>query len=84
LEIVDYNLEDVYDQNLLQEASLDISLGAGTPSFRPYANRALLSDGAFLSFGERLELRLRTGASPSGRGFKANYKIGEFRGRFPF
>ncbi|XP_026681657.1 LOW QUALITY PROTEIN: uncharacterized protein LOC103512334 [Diaphorina citri] len=75
LEIVDYNLEDVYDQNLLQEASLDISLGAGTPSFRPYANRALLSDGAFLSFGERLELRLRTGASPSGRGFKANYKI---------
>uniref|UniRef100_A0A8D8UV33 Cubilin n=1 Tax=Cacopsylla melanoneura TaxID=428564 RepID=A0A8D8UV33_9HEMI len=75
LEIVDYSLEDVYDQNLLQEASLTLSLGAGTPTFRPYVNQALLSDGAYLSFGERLELRLRTGASPTGRGFKANYKI---------
>ncbi|KAL1462283.1 hypothetical protein WDU94_014132 [Cyamophila willieti] len=75
LEIVDYSLEDVYDQNLLQEASLTLSLGAGTPTFRPYVNQALLSEGAYLSFGERLELRLRTGSSPTGRGFKANYKI---------
>jgi hypothetical protein len=35
-----------------------------------------LTDGAYLSAGERLHVRLRTADKPGGTGFKAAYRTG--------
>lgn len=44
---------------------------------RPFSPNERISDGVFLSVGERLQVRLKTGDFPRGRGFRAIYKTGE-------
>ncbi|XP_068083923.1 uncharacterized protein [Anabrus simplex] len=80
LEFVDYDLgardwrNGVGYGNDVPEAELELDLGAGTQAFRPFQLAAHLTDGAFLSAGERLQVRLRTADRPHGIGFKAIYR----------
>ncbi|RZF36004.1 hypothetical protein LSTR_LSTR005820, partial [Laodelphax striatellus] len=67
LEITDFDMS-------LPDALLELSLGGGTERIQPFMRKDLLSDGVFLSVGERLQIRLKTGDEPKGRGFRAVYK----------
>lgn len=58
------------------DSSLEVSLGDGTDLVTPFRARPHLSDGMFVSAGERVQLRLKTGDNPHGRGFRAVYKSG--------
>lgn len=59
------------------EALLELDLGGGTPAFQPFRISSHLTDGVFLSSGERLQVRLRTADHPKGTGFKAVYRTGQ-------
>jgi hypothetical protein len=59
------------------EAVLEINLGAGDRPFQPFTLPGHLTDGAYLSEGERLRVRLRTADKPRGIGFKAVYRTGK-------
>ncbi|XP_058063429.1 uncharacterized protein LOC131213412 [Anopheles bellator] len=71
-------LEFLYAE-LLQDASLLIDIANGP--FEPFTEHTPeapghqhLNDGVFVSNGERLVVRLRTGAVPRGKGFYATFK----------
>lgn len=52
----------------------DVQLNLGDDFFRPFNVKRQLNDGVFVSKGEKLIVRLQTGAQPKGRGFRAIYK----------
>ena len=61
--------------DLVQDATLLVDIADGP--FEPFADGSHLNDGVFVSKGERLVVRLRTGATPRGKGFHANFKTRE-------
>lgn len=56
------------------EAVVELDLGGSSTVFRPFQVVGQLTDGVFVSNGERLQVRLRTADRPLGAGFKAIYK----------
>lgn len=81
LEIIDIDMygipvnRDFSDERKqTNEAILELDLGGSSNVFRPFQVAGQLTDGAFVSTGERLQLRLRTADRPSGVGFQALYK----------
>ena len=70
IEITDCDIES-------PDSSLELSLGRGTELVRPFKHHNRLSDGVFVSTGERLQIRLKTGDVPRGKGFRAIYKTGK-------
>lgn len=64
--------DDIHVNN--EEATLEISLGGESVTFRPFQIRGLLTEGNFISNGEHLKIRLRTGSNPEGSGYKVFYK----------
>uniref|UniRef100_A0A182N197 Cubilin n=1 Tax=Anopheles dirus TaxID=7168 RepID=A0A182N197_9DIPT len=58
--------------DLAQDATLLVDIADGP--FEPFADAAHANDGVFVSKGERLVVRLQTGATPRGKGFHANFK----------
>jgi hypothetical protein len=65
-------------QQASSEAVLEIDLSGENRSFQPYQVPGYLTDGAYVSEGERLHVRLRTADKPKGIGFKAVYRTGTF------
>ncbi|XP_017779050.1 PREDICTED: uncharacterized protein LOC108564494 isoform X2 [Nicrophorus vespilloides] len=63
-----FDMDDEYD-----ESSLEVNLG--TEGFKPFQTYDLLTDGTYVSNGDRMKVRLRTHDKPRGSGFKAAYKI---------
>jgi len=59
------------------EAVLELDLSGGNRPFQPFQVPGHLTDGAYLSEGERLHVRLQTADKPRGIGFKAVYKTGK-------
>jgi hypothetical protein len=59
------------------EALLEVDLGGDDKPFQPFQVPGHLTDGAYLSVGERLHVRLRTADKPGGTGFKAAYRTGK-------
>lgn len=64
-------------EQVFSEAVLEIDVGGGNGSFQPFQVPGHLTDGAYLSVGERLHVRLRTAGKPRGIGFKAAYRTGK-------
>ncbi|XP_050099213.1 uncharacterized protein LOC126579711 [Anopheles aquasalis] len=58
--------------DLAAEAVLLVDIGDGP--FEPFGDESHVNDGVFVSNGERLVVRLQTGATPRGKGFHANFK----------
>ncbi|XP_035898286.1 uncharacterized protein LOC118505883 isoform X4 [Anopheles stephensi] len=58
--------------DLTQDATLLVDIADGP--FEPFADVTHVNDGVFVSKGERLVVRLKTGASPRGNGFHAIFK----------
>uniref|UniRef100_A0A182W5H3 Cubilin n=1 Tax=Anopheles minimus TaxID=112268 RepID=A0A182W5H3_9DIPT len=58
--------------DLTQDATLLVDIADGP--FEPFADESHVNDGVFVSKGERLVVRLKTGASPRGNGFHATFK----------
>ncbi|XP_075225285.1 uncharacterized protein LOC142326585 [Lycorma delicatula] len=56
------------------DSILELSLGGDTELIQPFRQPSHLSDGVFVSVGERLQVRLKTGDMPKGKGFRAIYK----------
>ncbi|KAJ3663232.1 hypothetical protein Zmor_007536 [Zophobas morio] len=79
LEFEDYDVEKTFLQDssikLTDTAVLELRLGKETAPFRPFETENLLTEGSFLSTEERLKISFRTGDQPSGKGFRAIYKI---------
>lgn len=83
LEIVDFDMNGskldrgqhyISERKSSTEAILELDLGGSSNVFQPFQVTCHLTDGAFLSNGERLQVRLRTADRPTGIGFKAIYK----------
>lgn len=55
---------------------LEVDLGGGEGRLVPFSSPTLLSDGVYVSSGERMQVTLRTGDNPVGRGYKIVYKAG--------
>lgn len=73
LEFEEFNVGP--SESLDQEEELIlIELGSQSPAFRPFEMSGLLTEGAFVSDFERLQITLKTGDRPKGKGFKAIYK----------
>uniref|UniRef100_A0A182JN34 Cubilin n=1 Tax=Anopheles atroparvus TaxID=41427 RepID=A0A182JN34_ANOAO len=64
-------LEFLYT-DLAHDAALLVDIADGP--FEPFADDSHVNDGVFVSNGERLVVRLRTGATPRGKGFQAVFK----------
>lgn len=62
--------------DLIRDSFLDIDLGNGP--FVPFKKNRQLNDGTFVSYQNRVTIRLRTGAAPKGNGFQLVYKTSEF------
>lgn len=58
--------------NLARDATIDIDLGDGP--FVPFKRKQQLNDGIFVSYRNRVQIRLRTGDRPLGNGFQLLYK----------
>lgn len=56
----------------------DMQLNIGEDYFRPFETKKHLNDGFFVSKGEKLIIRLQTGAQPKGKGFRAIYKTSKY------
>ncbi|KAJ8894758.1 hypothetical protein PR048_000065 [Dryococelus australis] len=69
-------LEFAYYDLEAGEALLELDLGSEERTFQPYQIPGHLTDGAYISHGERLQIQLRTGDKPHGKGFKATYRTG--------
>jgi hypothetical protein len=65
-------------EQAFSEAVLEVDLSGENRSFQPYQVPGHLTDGAYVSEGERLHVRLRTADKPKGIGFKAVYRTGKF------
>ncbi|KAF5270044.1 hypothetical protein FQR65_LT05843 [Abscondita terminalis] len=78
LEFEDFHLnnfiarEDVKDK---KKELLQIKLDKQLSAFKPYEMHDLLTEGAFVSSSEKLQVILKTGERPTGKGFKAIYRI---------
>jgi hypothetical protein len=64
-------------EQAFNEAVLEVDLGGENRPFHPFQVPGHLTDGAYLSVGERLHVRLRTADKPRGIGFKAAYRTGK-------
>lgn len=62
--------------DVTRQSSVEIDLGNGP--FVPFRNSRQLNDGTFVSFKERITIRLRTGFMPKGKGFRAAYKTSKW------
>lgn len=60
------------DYEVMDNSVVDLDLGNGW--FSPFLMRQQLNDGLFVSRADRIVVRLRTGAEPKGRGFRAVYR----------
>lgn len=60
---------------VLQDSLVEVDLGSGV--FIPFRQRKQLNDGVFVSEGRRAVVRIRTGAMPRGKGFRATYRTSE-------
>ncbi|XP_053678642.1 uncharacterized protein LOC128729018 [Anopheles nili] len=58
--------------DLAEDATLQLDIDDGP--FEPFADETHLNDGVFVSKGERLVVRLKTGSTPKGKGFHATFK----------
>lgn len=67
---------DVQDYDISSDAELHVVLGGGEGGLKPYSIPDLISDGIYISAGERMQLTLRTGDAPQGKGYSANYRTG--------
>ncbi|KAL0270830.1 UNVERIFIED_CONTAM: hypothetical protein PYX00_008110 [Menopon gallinae] len=56
-----------------KDAVLEIDLG-GEKTIRPFRNERSIGDGNFISLGEKMSIRLKTGDRPRGIGFRALYR----------
>ncbi|PSN38794.1 hypothetical protein C0J52_23227 [Blattella germanica] len=82
LEFVDYDLgsnsqngkDSHFGEQSFNEAILEVDLSGGNRPFQPFQVPGHLTDGAYLSEGERMHIRLRTADKPGGIGFKAVYR----------
>jgi hypothetical protein len=78
----DFGLQHKNDRDLqlgeqtFSEAVLEIDLSGGNRPFQPFQVPGHITDGTYLSEGERLHVRLQTADKPRGIGFKAVYKTG--------
>ncbi|XP_055525442.1 uncharacterized protein LOC129718573 isoform X3 [Wyeomyia smithii] len=61
---------DFFD--IIQDSALYVDIADGP--FEPFGDEHHLNDGVFLSKGERLVVRLKTGSLPRGKGFHASFK----------
>ncbi|XP_058822414.1 uncharacterized protein LOC131683943 isoform X3 [Topomyia yanbarensis] len=61
---------DFFD--ILQDAIVNVDISDGP--FVPFRDENHLNDGVFLSKGERMVVRLKTGALPRGKGFHASFR----------
>lgn len=67
---------EFHDFETLDDSLVDIDLGDG--KFTPFQMHQQLNDGIFVSVSTKIVVRIRTGKSPKGRGFKAAYKTSKF------
>ncbi|XP_055617633.1 uncharacterized protein LOC129762992 isoform X3 [Toxorhynchites rutilus septentrionalis] len=58
--------------DILTDAVVNVDISEGP--FEPFREKNLINDGVFLSKGERLVVRLKTGKLPRGKGFHATFK----------
>nr|XP_024215536.1 uncharacterized protein LOC106687239 isoform X2 [Halyomorpha halys] len=58
----------------LPKGGLVVDVGGGAGRLVPYSASSLLSEGSFASAVERMQVTLRTGDNPKGRGYRATYK----------
>ncbi|XP_065085313.1 uncharacterized protein LOC135707424 isoform X2 [Ochlerotatus camptorhynchus] len=58
--------------DILQDAIVYVDISEGP--FEPFRDDQHINDGVFLSKGERLVVRLKTGPLPRGKGFRATFK----------
>lgn len=63
--------------DLVREATMDIDLGYGP--FIPFKKKQQLNDGIFVSYLNRIQIRLRTGDKPRGNGFQLLYKTSNYK-----
>ncbi|KAL1128856.1 hypothetical protein AAG570_013390 [Ranatra chinensis] len=59
-----------------EDAVVEVVVGGGAGRLQPHSRRGLLSDGVYVSSGERMQIILKTGDKPLGRGFRAVYRTG--------
>lgn len=72
LEFEDHDFKDVWGSN---EANLQLSLHEELASFQPFLSEDLLTEGVYVSYGEYLNIQLKTQVRPKGKGYKALYRI---------
>ncbi|XP_058443100.1 uncharacterized protein LOC131425318 isoform X3 [Malaya genurostris] len=58
--------------DILQDAFVHVDISDGP--FEPFRDESHLNDGVFLSKGERMVVRLKSGSLPRGKGFHATFK----------
>lgn len=63
---------EITDYDLTEDAEIVLDLGDG--GFKPFGAVHMLNDGVFVSHKEKLRVRLVTGKSPKGKGFRMIYK----------
>lgn len=72
LEFQDYDLTDTSESH---QTKLLISLSEDSVKFQPFQFQDVLTEGAYISIGEYLNIHLKTKERPKGKGYKALYKI---------
>lgn len=65
-------LLEFHSFDLIRDSHLEIDLGNGP--FVPFQKARQLNDGVFVSYQNRITVRLKTGAQPKGSGFHFTYK----------
>lgn len=60
------------------DASVLIDLGNAEGKFQPFRSLDVASDGYYVSENEKVEVYLKTGSKPKGKGFKLKYKTSKF------
>lgn len=66
--------------DLVRDSTVDIDLGDGP--FVPFKRKQQLNDGIFVSYRNRVQIRLRTGDKPQGNGFQLLYKTSKYKRAF--
>ncbi|XP_025834353.1 cubilin-like, partial [Agrilus planipennis] len=81
LEFLDFDVsENLQSKNSISQSEfigVEIDLGTELALIQPYQTEGLVTEGAFVSNREVLKIHFRTNDSPSGKGFKARYRIVE-------
>lgn len=60
------------------DASVLIDLGNSDGKFQPYRSQNIASDGFYISESGKVEVYLKTGSKPNGKGFKLKYKTSKY------